>query len=68
MKFTPLQKLLTASLVASGPTLARRMTGRSKTWAFNSLSHALLRLMALLFNRRPSLGCGPIVKDKKFQI
>jgi hypothetical protein len=56
MNISPLQKLLTASFLASRPAFARRATRRGKTWAFNSLSHALLRVVALLFNRRPSLN------------
>ncbi|PIP39170.1 MAG: formate acetyltransferase, partial [Desulfobacterales bacterium CG23_combo_of_CG06-09_8_20_14_all_51_8] len=56
MKPNSLSKLLTTSLVASRPDFTHRAMRRSKTWAYNSLSHALLQIMALLFNRRPSLN------------
>ncbi|MFZ2631757.1 MAG: hypothetical protein WA081_11765 [Desulfosalsimonadaceae bacterium] len=48
----PFQQLLSSFLVA--PVL--RFSGTGKRLVFDSMTHALLLLMAVLFNRRPSLN------------
>ncbi|RJP88585.1 MAG: formate acetyltransferase [Desulfobacteraceae bacterium] len=52
MNPTPFQQLLTSLLVVP----ALKFSGKGKRFMFDSMAHALLSLMAVLFNQRPSLN------------
>ncbi len=59
MKRTPILQANQTLLVTPGIPFARK----SKGMVFNGMSHALLSLMALLFNKRPALNRYLTVKD-----